>query len=641
MSPNGINVYLKNTFLKSRTPRWIVFLIDLLICFFSIVCAFYIRFNFNVPHETFSTFYIVIPFVLFVRALLSLIFKTYANLVRYTSIKDTERIFKVVAFGSLIIFCANFLNVYFLNGTSLIPNSVIIIDFLFTAFAMTASRLLIKTLYHEINNPSKFKANIIILGTNQHAVITKLTIDRDAGDKNKVVAFIDSNKKQIGNNIEGIPIFDIAELDDLIERFEVNNLIIGDRGFNISLKTQVINKCIEKKVKVFTIPDPNTWINGDLSYNQIKGIKIEDLLEREPIKLDTKGIRKELINKVILVTGAAGSIGNEIVKQISKFYPKKILLFDQAESPLYDLELELKENSRFDNFEIIIGDVTNYYRLEKVFEEYKPNVVYHAAAYKHVPMMEKHPTESILVNVWGTKNVADLSIEHKVSKFVMVSTDKAVNPTNVMGASKRIAEMYIQSLTKISSTQFVTTRFGNVLGSNGSVIPRFRKQIESGGPVTITHPEVTRYFMTISEACQLVLEAGAMGKGGEIFIFDMGESVKILDLAKKMISLNGLVIGKDIRIDYTGLRPGEKLYEELLADSENTTHTHHPKIMIAKIEDRDPIKIKKDIKDLLELLVSGNDIEIVKEMKKIVPEFKSQNSIYEELDIEVEEEKSL
>jgi FlaA1/EpsC-like NDP-sugar epimerase len=380
------------------------------------------------------------------------------------------------------------------------------------------------------------------------------------------------------------------------------------------------------------VPPVSNWINGELSFKQIKKVQIEELLERDAIQLDIDIIINQLNNKTILVTGAAGSIGSEIVRQVIKFNPKKIILLDQAESPLYEMEMELHDKYKQQQYEIVMGDIRNKDRMENVFKTFAPSIVFHAAAYKHVPMMENNPSESIFTNVLGSKNLADLSVQYKVEKFVMVSTDKAVNPTNVMGASKRIAEIYTQSLNKNSTTKFITTRFGNVLGSNGSVIPRFRQQIETGGPITITHPDITRFFMTIPEACQLVLEAGAMGKGGEIFIFDMGESVKIVDLAKKMIKLSGLILDKDISIIYTGLRPGEKLYEELLANEENTIPTHHKQILIAKVKEYDFETISSSINELINLFDQQNNKSIVKKMKELVPEFKSNNSIYEELD---------
>jgi FlaA1/EpsC-like NDP-sugar epimerase len=380
------------------------------------------------------------------------------------------------------------------------------------------------------------------------------------------------------------------------------------------------------------VPPAKKWINGELSFNQLRSVNIEDLLEREPIKLDNDLISAQLNNKIILITGAAGSIGSELSRQCLKYNPKKIILLDQAESPLHEVELEFGDKYAKDKFETVIGDVRNLDRMRNVFRTFKPEIVFHAAAYKHVPMMENNPSESILNNILGTKNTADLSVEYNVQKFVFVSTDKAVNPTNVMGASKRIAEIYIQSLGKKSSVKFITTRFGNVLGSNGSVIPRFKRQIEIGGPITITDPEITRYFMTIPEACQLVLEAGSMGKGGEIFVFDMGKSVKIVDLARKMIKLSGLEEGKDIKIVYTGLRPGEKLFEELLADSENTLPTHHSQILIGKVREYQYDEVSKVINELIELFDTQNNTKIVQCMKELVPEFKSNNSVFEKLD---------
>ena len=374
-----------------------------------------------------------------------------------------------------------------------------------------------------------------------------------------------------------------------------------------------------------------------MSFKQIRKVNIEDLLGREQISLQLEEIKEEIYQKTILVTGAAGSIGSEMVRQILPFEPKLLLLLDIAESPLYDLELEIRDNpaTNFQNIEPIIGDIRNKERMRNIFNTFHPDIIFHAAAYKHVPLMELNPSESILNNVLGTKIIADLAMEFNASKFVMISTDKAVNPTNIMGATKRIAEMYTQSMNGLGKTKFITTRFGNVLGSNGSVIPRFKKQIDSGKPLTITHPDITRYFMTISEACQLVLEAGSMGKGGEIFIFDMGSPVKIADLAKKMIQLSGLELGKDIQINFTGLRPGEKLFEELLANEENTLPTHHKKIMIAKVKSYPFDFVSGEIDELINLFNSQNNEAIVIKMKKIVPEFLSKNSEYERLDKEL------
>jgi len=621
-------------FPKSYTPRWIVFLIDLFICAISISSAFLLRFNFDIPQPYLNSLSFIIPFVLFIRSITFLIFRTYAGIIRYSGAKDTERIFIVAISGSILFIIINILNYYLINRTFIIPFSIIAIDFLITIFLMASFRLSTKIIYQELYNPTKEKTGIVIYGADQFAVITKRTLDRDAESKHKVLAFLDINHANIGKTLEGVTIYHPQFLDSLAKKNDIEKLIIAKENIDSEEKQSIIEQSLKNNIKVLTLPDVNTWINGELSFNQIKEIKIEDLLERPPIILDVNKIKKKLLNKCILVTGAAGSIGSEIVRQLIAFNPSKIILFDQAESPLYDMELDLQEKFNFYNFEIVIGNIADEYRVQKLFEAYKPLIVFHAAAYKHVPMMESNPTEALRTNILGTKILADIAHAFKVEQFVMVSTDKAVNPTNVMGASKRIAEIYVQAFNQVSNTNFITTRFGNVLGSNGSVILRFKKQIDKGGPVTVTHPEVTRYFMTIPEACQLVLEAGAISRGGEIFLFDMGKSVKIIDLAKKMIKLSGLEIGKDIQIKYTGLRPGEKLYEELLNDKENTIPTHHSKIMIAKVRTYDFDQVKWEIQQLILLQKEHNNMEIVKKMKEIVPEFKSQNSVYEELDIE-------
>ncbi len=614
-----------------HTPRWIVFLIDLAICLFSISFAFFIRFEFRFSQEHFQSLLNVVPVVIFIRAISFLIFRSYAGLIRYTSAKDTERIFMVVTAGSMFLFIGNFTYFHYQN-VFFIPNSILAIDYIATAFIMIGSRLVVKSLYYTLKEIGSHRERVIIYGAEQFAAATKRTLDREGGSNFKVVAFVDVYNRDEGKKLEDVPIYNTDKIDMLLEKHSVTKLIIARKNIDPQKKNQLVEKCLNYNVKVLTVPDVNNWINGELSFNQIKGIKIEDLLERPPIVLDKKRIQNDIKGQTIMVTGAAGSIGSELVRQISKFHPKKIILFDQAESPLYDLELEMKEKHHFYNFDVVIGSISNPYRIRKTFEVFRPSMVFHAAAYKHVPLMENNPTEAVFNNVYGTKNVVDLSVEFGVKKFVMVSTDKAVNPTNVMGASKRISEIYAQTLNSVSSTRFITTRFGNVLGSNGSVIPRFKQQIEKGGPVTITHPEVTRFFMTIPEACQLVLEAGAMGNGGEVFIFDMGKSVKILDLAKKMIKLSGLVLGKDIQINFTGLRPGEKLYEELLNNKENTIPTYHSQIMIAKVQEYKPEMVFAKINRLIEILPSHNNFALVRYMKDIVPEYISQNSLFEELD---------
>ena len=618
---------------QTNIPRWIIFFIDLVICFFSIVIAFLVRFNFSVPKElSTEAIYFVFYTILGIRFISFLISGTYKGIIKHTSSKDSQRIFITITSGSLLFVIINLIFFYGINETFPLPFSIIIIDYMSTLFLMITLRLLFKALYSEIINPYREKRSVIIFGAGESGIITKRTLDRDAGLKYKVLAFIDDDQKKEGKILEGIHIFGFDKLDELLSKNDVAQLIISVQNLTPERKKKLVDSCLNYDTKVLNVPPVSDWINGELSFKQIKKIQIEELLERDPISLNIEKIKSQLTNKTILITGAAGSIGSEIVRQVIQFHPKKIILLDQAESPLYDMEMELKDGFDSLSYEIVIGDIRNIERMENVFRSFKPELVFHAAAYKHVPMMENNPSESILTNVLGTKNLADLAVKYHVEKFVMISTDKAVNPTNVMGASKRIAEIYTQSLGKTVSTKFITTRFGNVLGSNGSVIPRFRQQIENGGPVTITHPEITRFFMTIPEACQLVLEAGTSGNGGEIFIFDMGESVKIVDLAKKMIKLSGLTLDKDIKITFTGLRPGEKLYEELLANEENTLPTHHKQIMVAKVKEYDFDFINAQIKTLINSFDKQDNKLIVKQMKQLVPEFKSNNSIYEELD---------
>jgi FlaA1/EpsC-like NDP-sugar epimerase len=609
-----------------------VLIIDLVICFFAIIIAYLVRFNFNIPEVEIKGFPFVFSVIIGVRLLSFLITGTYKGIVKHTSSKDSQRIFITLTIGSLAFVVVNLIFYYGINKTFPIPFSIIIIDYMATLFLMITLRVLFKSIYTEIMNPYREKSNVIIFGAGESGIITKRTLDKDAGLKYKVLAFIDEDAKKEGKILEGVKILGLNKLDDLLSKEDVAHLIISVQQLSSARKKMLIDTCLKYDTKVLNVPPVSNWINGQLSFKQIKKIQIEELLEREPIKLSEDNIKQQLSDKVILVTGAAGSIGSEMVRQIVQFSPKKIILLDQAESPLYDMELELGDDPSHVPYEIVIGDIRNKERMENLFKTFQPSYVFHAAAYKHVPMMENNPSESIFTNVLGTKVIADLAVQYNIERFVMVSTDKAVNPTNVMGASKRIAEIYIQSLSTTANTKFITTRFGNVLGSNGSVIPRFRKQIESGGPITITHPDITRFFMTIPEACQLVLEAGTSGEGGEIYIFDMGESVKILDLAKKMIKLSGLTLDKDIKITYTGLRPGEKLYEELLANEENTIATHHNQIMIAKVKKYDFQEVDTKINQLISSFNAQNNFQIVAQMKALVPEFKSKNSVYEELD---------
>ncbi len=607
-------------------------MIDMSVVAFSIILAYLLRFNFHIPDSEIGQWPLVFTFILGIRALSFLISKTYAGIIRYTSTEDAVRIFVVILTGSLIFMAANVISYYFVNEKYVVPFSIIIIEFLAVLFGMVTFRILVKISYLQMINPSGKSINVVIFGAGEAGVITKRALDRDLGIKYKVIAFVDDDKNKTGKKLEGVPIIKFEKLDELLASQPVESVIISVQKLDAAKKQAIVDVCLKYDTKVLSVPPVSSWINGELSFNQIKKIKIEDLLERDVIRLDEEKINRELNGKTVLITGAAGSIGSELVRQILKYSPKKLVLLDQAESALFDLEIEITEKYPGENFEIAVTDICNEVRMERAFKIFKPEIVYHAAAYKHVPMMENNPSEALYTNVKGTKTVADLAVKHGVQKFIMISTDKAVNPTNVMGASKRIAEIYIQSLNQKSETRFITTRFGNVLGSNGSAVMLFRKQIENGGPVTVTHPEVIRYFMTIPEASQLVLEAGSMGTGGEIFLFDMGKPVKIIDLAKRMIKLSGLEPEKDIPVKFTGLRPGEKLYEELLNDQENTLPTHHPQIMIGKVRQYDFDEISKLIDELIDLFGSQDNFAIVKKMKEIVPEYKSRNSVYEKLD---------
>jgi len=534
----------------------------------------------------------------------------------------------------------------------MISNVVLVINGLTSFLMLITYRVLIKYFFIYIKNLKLNRRRIIIYGAGETGIAMKRTLDHDRNLNMHVMAFLDDDERKSGKVIDGVKIYHSSDLKILVAGEKINDLLIAG---NISpeRKNRVVDFCLENEIKVLTLPPVPNWINGHINTQQIHQINIEDLLERDPIEINNTIIGAQIKGKRVLVTGAAGSIGSEIVRQLAVFSPQMIILNDQSETPLHELQLELEDKNMSNIFHAYIGDVRDKCRMEALFQTFKPHYVYHAAAYKHVPMMEHNPAEAVRTNVMGTHILADLSVKYGVGKFVMISTDKAVNPTNVMGASKRVAEIYVQSLfnsfkhadvnytnglshlngnSDRKVTKFITTRFGNVLGSNGSVIPRFKEQIEKGGPITVTHPEITRYFMTIPEACRLVLEAGSMGEGGEIFIFDMGHSVKILDLAKKMIRLSGLIPNQDIAIEFSGLRPGEKLYEELLNDNENTLPTHHEKIMVAKTREYDFEVINNHIEELIELSCQYYDRQVVVKMKEIVPEFKSKNSIYEDLD---------
>jgi len=619
-------------FLRKNTPTWLIFVIDACICLFSVILAYLLRFNFSIPPLAMADLPIALTIVMIIRLLSFVISGSYTSIIRYTSTEDAMRIFLVLLSGSVFFVFVNLFTYFVFHGLFIIPFSIIIIDFVVTTLVMISFRMLVKIAYVEFLNPTRNKTNVIIFGAGEAGIIAKGALDRDAGTKYKVLAFIDDDPLKNGKKLENVQIYPSSKISELLSTNTVAHMIIAVQKIQPQRKQEIIEICLANNTKVMSIPPVSRWINGELSFKQIKKVKIDDLLEREVISLEKQKITSDLYDKTILITGGCGSIGSELVRQIAGFPHKKIIIIDQAESALYNLEVELAEKFKSAHFEFILANIQNQGRMNRIFEHFKPELVYHVAAYKHVPVMEENPYEAVNTNVKGTKIIADLALQYSSEKFVMVSTDKAVNPTNVMGASKRIAEMYVQALNQKIKTKFITTRFGNVLGSNGSVIPLFDEQISKGGPVTITHPEVSRYFMTIPEACQLIIEAGSMGNGGEIFIFDMGKSVKIVDLAKKMIKLSNLTLGKDIQIVYTGLRPGEKLYEELLNNKENTLPTHHPKIMIAKVRENNTEYINEQINFLISLLEKQDNFELVKQMKVLVPEYISQNSVYEKLD---------
>ncbi len=588
----------------------------------------------------------------FINTIVFLNVKTFSGIIRYTSAQDSIRILFAMLISSGIFFLIN-LSAVATKDVAYISNSILAINGLAGFLLLITYRVLVKYFFMYIKNLNLDKVRVMIYGAGEAGVATKRTFDHDNKVNKNIIAFVDDDERKLGKTIDGVKILDAKNLVNLIVEHELDEIIFASYTIPLERRNQIVDVCLENNIQVLNIPPADVWIGGKLNTSQIQGINIEDLLNRDAINIDTKGISRELKSKRVLITGAAGSIGSEIVRQLLKFEVGLIILNDQSETALHELYLELTEHYKNQNFLPYIGDVRDEKRMENLFSAYKPHYVYHAAAYKHVPMMEDNPCEAIKTNVSGTKIIADKSVKHGVQKFVMISTDKAVNPTNVMGASKRIAEIYVQSLNNSLNadshifqnglsyinelevkpiTRFITTRFGNVLGSNGSVIPRFKQQIEKGGPVTVTHPNITRYFMTIPEACSLVLEAGSMGKGGEIFVFDMGKSVKIIDLAHKMIRLAGLIPNQDIKIEYSGLRPGEKLFEELLNDNENTMPTHHEKIMIGKVREYVFSDIETAIYSLIDSAKNSDDRQVVTKMKDLVREYKSQNSKFEELD---------
>ena len=614
-------------------PRFIIFLLDMICVVFALWWAIMVRFNFDNDlinlHIAFRTF----SLVSLIFGLVFLSIRTYAGIVRYTSSKDAIRVAISVISSSLFLAFIGKLAIPSVSDLYL-QFSILVLLSTFSYFFLMIYRFGVKYIFSYLRNVRRIKKNVIIYGAAEAGMVTKHVLDNDGKNNINVIAFIDDNIKKHNKVLDGITIYPYSKLPLLISENVIDEIVIASFSIPSFRKNELVDFSLNNNIKVLTVPVFKNWNEGSFSSKQLRVINIEELLEREAIVINNIQIRSQIKGKRILVTGAAGSIGSEIVRQLLSHNPDMIILCDCAETPLHHLLLELEENKTNATCLPFLASVTSEARMKELFEKFKPQIVYHAAAYKHVPMMELFPTEAVKNNSIGTRIVADLSVSYNVERFVMVSTDKAVNPTNVMGASKRLAEIYVQGLAKSAthSTRFITTRFGNVLGSNGSVINLFKEQIERGGPVTVTHPNITRYFMTIPEACHLVMEAGAMGNGGEIFVFDMGQSVRILDLAKKMIRLYGFIPNIDIQIHYTGLRPGEKLYEELLNDGENTSHTYHEKILIAKVRDVSLDSVISSFNQL-ELILSGDDeMLLVSKMKELVPEFLSKNSEYEKLD---------
>lgn len=622
-------------------PRWIILLLDLIVVSITGIASYILIYRTGVLYVKPGLYAVSIPVYLLISLLSFRAFRTYAGIIRHSSYIDAVKIFFAQFTTAFLLLAFNSLYKT-ITDDLLYLNIGILINAVFSFSCLFLYRVLVKQVFENYfnHNQGKKLPRAIIYGSDANAIAVANALKSEIPSRFKIVGFIDKSSYNRSKMILGLPILQHKKKISVVMRvFNAEVLVIADKSLSKEEKLQIVDECLEFNYKVYTVPLISDWEDQKEISRKIKNFQIQDLLERKPIVLDNNSISSQIKNKTVLITGAAGSIGSEIVRQVLLFNPKNVIMLDQAETPLHQLSLEVSKFETNSKLFSIISDVRNRGAVEEVFKKYKPEVVYHAAAYKHVPLMEENPSQAIFVNVLGTKNLADLAFEYKVDSFVMVSTDKAVNPSNVMGASKRIAEKYVQALhnrmveeTGSCSTKFITTRFGNVLGSNGSVVPLFTKQIESGGPITLTHPDIIRYFMTIPEACQLVLEAGAMGKGGEIYIFDMGKPVKIIDLARKMIRLAGFIPDKDIAIKIVGLRPGEKLYEELLNDTSKTLPTYHEKIMIAQEVFEDFISLDMQMEDLIITAASYKSEDVVVRMKQIVPEYISLNSAFELLD---------
>lgn len=618
--------------IKRNTPRWIVLIIDCYIVINMFIVAYLVRFNFNFNFDKSQLIY-QLPIVLITSLIAFLLTGSYKGIIRHTGTRDAINV--SISSVLIFVFIAGAVlvnrNLQLIQGVT-IPLSILVIHLLLNIIVLISSRYFYKELYTIVVSDLRIDRRVLIYGAGEAGLLTYSVLRDDKANKVQVVGFVDDDIRKSGKKIDNLPIIHTDKLTkEFIEDKLVDEIILSIQKIRTSKLLKIVDGLSLLPVKVKIVPPAKSWIQGDFKVKQIKPVRIEDLLGREPIALDNPLLHKEFDKKTILITGAAGSIGSEIVRQLTNYNHRHLVLIDQSESELYNLQQYLI-NKNCENFTAIVADVRDKKRMTLIFEKFKPNSVFHAAAYKHVPFMEENPYEAVKINISGTKTIADLAVKFKAEKFVMISTDKAVNPTNVMGATKRIAEMYINCINKKSVTKFITTRFGNVLGSNGSVIPLFKAQIKSGGPLTLTHKDITRFFMTIPEACQLVLEAGAMGNGGEIFVFDMGESIKIYDLARNMIHLSGLNYPEDMDIKITGLRPGEKIYEELLADGENTSATYHEKIMIANVQDIDKATVAAQIEELCLINMDMDFEKTVKKMKEIVPEFVSNNSQFEVFD---------
>ncbi len=605
--------------------------------------AYTLRYNFQLTDGIRETMYQQLAYVIISSLPAFYITGLYKSIIRHTGARDAIQVVKAVTFVISFLLIINLLdNFYYHRLLTHLPYSILIIFFCVSIVLLIFTRFSIRLVYYWIKSKGQ-AINVLIYGAGQAGIITKNVLINDHDRPIRVVGFVDNHSGKVGKSIEGIQVYSTGILNHkFLSQNNIHEIIFAIQNINKEVKRELIEEILlQTQLEVKEIPPVTAWINGKLSAGQISRIKIADLLPRSEIRLDSTHMVEHLHGKRVMVTGAAGSIGSEIVRQLCQLRIEQLILVDQAETPMYELENELKEKYPhiFSSIVFILGGVGDKSVMLRIFENYSPEVIYHAAAYKHVPLMEQNPFEAVRVNIFGTRNLADLASKYSVERFIMISTDKAVNPTNVMGATKRAAEMYIQSLNheKSNKTRFITTRFGNVLGSNGSVIPLFEKQIAAGGPVTVTHPKITRYFMTIPEACQLVLEASTIGNGGEIFMFDMGKPVKIADLAYNMIRLSGLEPDKDIRIAYTGLRQGEKLYEELLYDKELCQPTHHPKISIAKVRYNRFMDVLEHLTNLSEAMETMDNMVLVSTLKHMIPEYKSNHSIYQQLDVKSEE----